>query len=334
MRRPAYLARNYRPSGTVATDRRPVRPSPLPSHPMQTLRVALALMALTTPVTAQESGPLEIVKGQYQADVKQIKDSKTYLVPTVTLHLSHHGSISVRNEARGASSAASATFGVEGLDKAIAQGLAAKIEEDLVTKLRAAGFNVLTWNDVKDDPSLTKRGRMTADKDLGLPASKDVQGKLIYMETNPTDEQALATGRGWAPMAYGTVAKARGAVVIWPEIWLDYPQLAANKSAGYRTARASISVAPGMDLRSFMVHVMNPKGAGGAIRAVGPIDVADEVGSLEQISATSTRIASNIGRRRGDYALTLDVAAFSDRVLRAGAAVNDLVVAQALQAHR
>jgi len=331
MRCRSYLARSYRPFGVTATL---ILVTPTPSRPMHTLRFALALALLSSSAVAQDAGPLQIVKGQFSADVKQIKDAKTYLVPTVTLHLSHHGSISIRNESRGASANASATFGVEGLDKAVAQGLAAKIQEDLVTKLRAAGFNVLTWDDVKDHESITKRDRRTPDKDMGLPSSKDVQGKLNYMVTNPSDDQAIATGRGWAPMAYMNVAKEKQAVVLWPEIWFDYPQMTANKSSGYRSARAGIAVAPGMDMRSFMVHVMNPKGAGGAIRAVGPIDVADEVGALEQIGSTSTRIASNIGRRKGDYALTLDLAAFSDRLLRAGAGVNDLIVAQAVQAHK
>lgn len=293
---------------------------------------AFALSASIAVAGAQQ--PLAIQEGQYTGNVRQIKDSRTYFVPTVTLHLSHHGSVRIRNEARGASASARADYGVEGIDRDLAQRLATQIQEDLVAKLRAAGFNVVTWADAGDHASLARRDRMEMDATMGLPSSKDVSGMLFYMVANPTDQQAIRTGRGWAPLIYKDVAAERSAVMLWPEIWFDYPQVMASRSTGRRSASASVAVEPGMNMRYFSIGVVNGRGAGGAITAVGPIEVSDNVGSVEQVSSTSTRIASNIGRRRGDYTLTINVDAFSANVLRAGAAVNDLIVAHAVRAHR
>lgn len=304
------------------------------------IRRALAIsaaLALGDTIEAQVSSPESWVIDQksYSAGVKQLKDSRTYILPTVTLHLSHHGSMSARAAGgKGSSATAKAAYVVDGMDKALVQGLAALIQDDLATKLRAAGFNVLTYADIKDHQSLANREREKADDDVGLPTSKDPSGKLVFAVANPSDAQAFSTGRGWSPRLYKDVAKDKDAVVIWPEIWFDMPRLTAEKRRGYRSASASIEVDPGIDLRYFMVNIMNAKQGGGAILAKHPMEVSEAVGAVDQLKETKTTIARNIGRKRGDYELTLDPGKFRAAVLKAGFAINDVIVSQAREAHR
>jgi hypothetical protein len=81
-----------------------------------------------------------------------------------------------------------------------------------------------------------------------------------------------------------------------------------------------------MALGGFFVWTIGPKQAGGWVKLKEPIgNVATNVGTVVKESEDRTDLGMGMKRAKGDYTMTLDQAAFSAGVLRAGAAMNDAI---------
>src|SRR5207253_10244027 len=113
--------------------------------------------------------------------------------------------------------------------KAELQQLAGRIETDIVGQLRAAGFTVLTYDDVKQD--VAGRARMAANTRYGMPThdSRAFPG-MDFVVATPADEQTLDYGLSGPHANYFDAAKRTGATLLLPEIYLTMPQLGASAS--------------------------------------------------------------------------------------------------------
>jgi hypothetical protein len=130
------------------------------------LGVSLALaVSATAQSPAMKPFELNMDRVKVSAFGGNFAQTKSYLVPTYTVQVSSLGSV----WAKAGRTKAHAKYYVDGLDKALLQSLSKKLQDDLVAKMRSAGYSVLTYEDVKNDPDVTSHGLLKADDRYGLP---------------------------------------------------------------------------------------------------------------------------------------------------------------------
>jgi hypothetical protein len=306
--------------------------------PLRSIRLVsflcLALPALTATATRAAMTPFEL-----NMDRVKIVDPKglaapTYFVPAVKLIVTAQGSVWAQGKSTNFSSDSDVTaqahgkYYVQGLEKALLQDLARKVQDDLVAKLRATGATVLTYDDLKADPLVAGRGRESADGKWGLPATS--KGGLTYVMAWPSDEQAFESGVTGPLFYLRPMVKEKKIIAIQPEITFTVPQMWGEKDVGYKRAKASIAVNPVMLLEGAMIYVNNPQGSftSISIQTHGGRHAAEVTGTVKKMSEDTTKFTSLWGRSTSDYLFTLDPAAFSDGVLRVGFAINSMIADQ------
>ncbi len=292
---------------------------------MKTLRTTAIAALLLAGAAGAASAQIAFTESNLDISDNGFKAAEGFFIPTVYLNVSHHGSMFVTS----GSASAKAKYLVEGLENALVQELSRKIQVDLGTKLRAAGHKVMMYEDMKNDPEVMKRDRLELDKKLGIP-TKDAAGAggATYIIGTGTPEQAFKPAMQGISWAFRGVAKDHKLSVIIPEIWIETPQMSAEKTKGYKSSKASIDIDPGMMLRSFFVWTIGPKQAGGWVKLKYPWwDAAQNVGTVAKESEERMNLGLGMKRNKGDFTLTLNPEAFSEGVLRAGYAMNDAIVA-------
>jgi hypothetical protein len=256
--------------------------------------------------------------------------SPVYFVPGINLQISCEGDITSQNKSGGANAVARGRYVVQGLDKAFVQELSRKIQDDLVTKLRATGATVLTYDDLKDHPVVAGQGRKSPDEKWGLPTAKGF-GAITFMTAAPTDAQAFEHGMS-ASAAWWmrSLAKEKGLVGILPDFSFRVPQMWGAKESGYSSASASVSVNPVMIFQGAQIYAINPKGGAPAIliQEHGARHAAEVTGTIRKMNEDTTNFSKSWGRTKSDYLFTLDPQAFSDGVLRVAYAVNTMIADQ------
>lgn len=260
--------------------------------------------------------------------------SKTYFIPTVTLYLSVHGNVWSMAKSGGANSQAHAKFYVKGIDKEYAQGLAQAVQEDLVTRLRAAGYTVLTYDDLKAHPTLSGHARDKPDAKWGLPIQSKDPHKFVVV--HPTDDQALDQPINGPVWWMKDIAKEKDLVVLVPEYRFTVPQAYGEKDVGYKRAQASIAMNPATKLAGAMIWTINGKGGSANIQVQehGMRLVTEVSGTMKQLSQDDTEFSSSWGRTSADYMFTIDRKPFSEGVLRASTQLNSMIVSQIQKAKK
>jgi hypothetical protein len=258
--------------------------------------------------------------------------SRTYLIPSVNLVVSAMGSV----WAKSGGAKAHGKYYVDGLKKELLQELAAKVQDDLVTRMRAAGYTVLTYDDVKSDPTVASQGRNTADARFGLPTTGGLGMPVTFVVATPTDAQAFDAPIQGSAWPFRGLAKAKDLIVLVPEIRYTVPQMFGETESGYKRDSAGIATDPAMILEGVTVSAVNAKGGqpGIQIQRHGKRLAADVAGTIRKVSEDKTTVSGSWETASGDYVMTLDPTAFSDGILRVGYAVNGLIVAEAVKAHR
>lgn len=278
---------------------------------------------------------------------KSFGDSSVLIVPNVVLKLPVAGKVFVAKQGSalstlGGGSAnsvkASAHYTVTGLEKKFAQELAAKVYDDFVKQLRAAGFTVKTYDDIKDS-DVVKNAKMEAnDKDWGLPVEKDAGGNNVFILATPSDAQAFKSGlvggvfnqfmkRGQSTLGEGTI--------IMPSYVIAAPQAWGEKGGGYKTISASVNVVPGMNLTSAIASLLTEKGGWGDVRTKEQvINIGEKVGELTKQDTTPTTGnavssalsflsgAGKISSKSANYQMAVDRAAYEAALLQGTMAFN------------
>jgi hypothetical protein len=257
-------------------------------------------------------------------------DSKTYVIPTVYLHVTARVQTEVKNE--GAS--AKAKVYVTGLDKAMLQGLARQVQDDLVGKIRAAGFTVLTYDDIKAE--VAGFSRMEPNKKYGFPVKMFDKGPGIdFAIVSPTDEQTFdynfATGPTWP---WKDIAKGKNTVVLLPQVYFNLPEIVTGKGSSIWGKSVSLNFNPVMKLYGATVYGL-PPGLGWcsiAIQEHGKRLAAEGVGTISK-GAQDTFNFGEWSQTTGDFGFAIEPAAVSAGILRVGYAINDLTVKTIKDAH-
>lgn len=319
--------------------------------------VTLALMAgcaglggggAKTDAAQADAGPAK-AKGPWEAKVqvdreKNLDDDEGFFVPTCIVRVPLEGKVSVHKQgsalqamARGGNAntvKASAKFKVVGLDKETVQSAAKAACDDFVAKVRASGFKVVTWDDVKGQEWAAKIP-LSAPKESGFVMDGD---DIIGA---PSDAQNFKPGLGnsynAALMSWGKPLYKEKLTLVIPSYNLAAPQIWGATDEGYNRISAAINAAPGMTMTSAFAPINTAGGGWGGFKTKSYYLVAEKVGELAKEDTTSTAAntfsktlgflsgAGSITGKSASYIMTVDKAAYKAAVLSGAAKFNDEV---------
>jgi len=294
--------------------------------------------------------------------IKSLGDSQTIIIPTVYLKLAVAGKVMavkqtsalslLGSSGSGNTVRASAHYSVAGLDKKMAQGLATKVYDDLVAKLRDAGYTVKTYADIKDLEPVKNATREKVDENWGMPLEKTQMGNDVTVIATPSDEQNFKVGFGGAVFGqFQKMGKSKldddaGTLVI-PTYVINAPQAWGETGSGVGTIKAAVNVNPGMNLTYAMAPLLTGKGGWGDVRTKGiSPNISSKVGELTQTDATdkagnafSSALSALTGSgkitgSKGIYVLTIDPAAYEAGLMNGTGAFNTEVAKAAKEVHK
>ena len=175
------------------------------------------------------------------------------------------------------------------------QDLARQVQEDFVTKLRATGATVLTYDDLKADPLIAGHGRLSADAKWDFPTT--TKDPLTYVRVTPTDEQEFERGLAASPTFWlHSLAKERKLIVLLPEITFTVPQMWGEVEAGYKRDSAGIAVNSVMLLQAAAIYVDNPQGSftNIQIQTHGKRPASEDTGTVQRMSLDKTQFSRSL----------------------------------------
>lgn len=262
----------------------------------------------------------------------------TYLVPTVNLQISVAGAV----WAKAGRSKAHARYYVDGVTREMLQGLAKNLQDDLVTRLRGAGYSVLTYEDVKTAPEVASLARNTINTEYGVPTTGGFDlpggfGKPVkFALVSPSDEQSFDSPTQGPAWPFRGMAKAQNLTVIVPELTFTTPQMFSESSSTAFKDTAGVSADPSMVFEGAKIAGVNPKGGqpSVAIQRHGQRKASEVTGTIALASEDNLHVNHVISTTRADYVMTLNQTAFVDGVLRVGYALNDMLVKEIVKQHR
>ena len=123
------------------------------------------------------------------------------------------------------------TYWVNGADHDMMQGLAKTLQDDLVTKMRAAGYTVLTYDDIKSDPDVASLSADKIDSRYGLPSSGGLGMPVTFVDASPRDAQTFSTPIQGPAWSFRGIAKAKNLTFIVPELTFTTPQMFSQPRA-------------------------------------------------------------------------------------------------------
>lgn len=304
-------------------------------------RSAAVLFALATSFSLSLSAPAQTPAGKpFEINMDRVKVSSfggnfggtsTYIVPTVRVRLSVQGSVWAK---KGGAKAHGKYF-VAGADHDVMQGLAKSLQDDLVTKLRAAGQTVLTYDDLKSEADVASLSLDQPDSRYALPTSGGFGAPVTFVDATPSDAQTFAKPVQGPAWSFRGLAKAKNATVIIPELTFTTPQMFGQVETSVWTDSAGISMDPTMIFEGATVYGLTPKGGGPAIAVQrhGKRTAADVAGKITKVNEQTIHIHNVRESTSGDFVMELDQPVFTDGILRVGYALNDLIVAQVKKDH-
>lgn len=255
-----------------------------------------ALMLVTNAHAAIETQGVPTFTGKKEVNfwnVKFFKGAKRVIIPTATVKMTIGGAAAGQVSRGGNVAKAKVKYVVTGLDKAFLQSLAKKAYDNAVESFRAAGWEVLTFDDIKSEADVVKLDKLAVDEKWGLPVDK-VAGHN-YAIAFPTDEMNMKGGFTGLHWALRGVAKDKEAVVYIPSYQFEVPQFWVETSRGYATSSVEVKKAPGVTIMpsSFMNIFLNHKAAGGTItNAEQYVHLADNTGVFEKYDDKSPNVAN------------------------------------------
>ncbi|MDO9453794.1 MAG: hypothetical protein Q7J29_13155 [Stagnimonas sp.] len=308
----------------------------------ETTPVEATAAAVAAPLA--DSAPLAVsVKAGHVADLADY--GKTVVVPTAYVKFLVDGSIFVAKQTSGLltlgggsgnSVKAKAKYKVAGLDKALAQQIAKRAYDDFVAGLRAAGYTVLTYDDIKSRDYVASASRARADDDWGLPTESAVGSRDTYVVAAPSDEMAFKIGFTGPFAEFISMGKPKfnDATLVIPIYTITAPQSASETGGGFNRISAEVSVMPNMNLSSAQALWMGKPQVrmGGSIAGVvtqGPtLNLTEKAGELVKASDTTPTAANalsktlsmfgggSISSSSADYVLNIDREVYTAAALR------------------
>lgn len=226
-----------------------------------------------------------------------LDSNKTLIVPTAYLTVLVSGRVGVVQQSGmfqsgQASAKASVSYTVVGLDKPYLQGLAKQAQDHFVAQLRAAGYTVKTYDDVKDRDVFRSAARDTESAGALLPGKSE--GGLNFVTATPTDEQHFKLssfgGKFDAFTRYGKTLVTDATLVI-PHYTVHAPQVWGEKSRGYKSVSAEVHTAPGMNL-FFAEAVWSGQPKSRMMRGIPGVRTRQQVINITELAGTLRQTAN------------------------------------------
>lgn len=317
------------------------------------LGLTVAASAANTPLAPGEPVAFKLTSNRE----KDLRGSPTIILPTVYVEFAIAGKVSATKQGGALSSLgggssntvkAKAQWAVDGVDRAFLQELARKVQDDLAAKLRAAGYTVKTYDDIKGLDVVKAAKRQGVDAAWRMPVAKS-QALLnsVVAVAAPSDEQYFVTGMAWGvfnQFIKGTKSVLGEGTILIPTFTIAAPQAWAETSSGYKTISAKANVAPGMNLTLARADYMSDRGSGGTLMTTQQIiNLGEKVGELTAQDTTPTSAnaisaalsaltgTGSIKGKSGHYLLTVDRPAYETAVLRGATAFNTEIAKLAAQ---
>lgn len=280
--------------------------------------------------------------------LKALRVTDTLVVPTLYLRVATEGSVFVSKGAGSSTASAKGSYSVHGLEKAALMALATQLYDNFVQRLKAEGWKVITYDDIKGEAEVTQMERRAADGPLGFPQEKTADGRTNYAIVTPSDTQNFKPAMQGLHWTFRHVSKAKNATVIVPHIDIVAPQIWGETRKGVSSASAKVNTAPGMNLNHALILALTPKGGGGVISKVkySIVNTGENVGAFVDAKNTTPTAANGISkglsilggggtinRSSAAYQFAIDPKAFETAVLRGGDAYL-AHVAKAIAAER
>jgi hypothetical protein len=279
--------------------------------------------------------------------------SNTVVVPTAYVKLLVEGSAFAAQQggyrigSNANSAKASAKYKVVGIDKKLAQSIAQQAYDDFVAKLRAAGYTVLTYNDIRTRDFVKEADHEKADAAWGLPVETSRGGNETFIVAAPSDEQHFRSGaNGGVFNQFIHFGKPlfKDATIIIPQYTITAPQVWGEADASYSTISAAIKAEPSMRLKSAFAPWMGAPvvrmmhGIPG-VTTNGPIKITDKVGDLVKSEETTPAAANALSKglslltgagsitaSSAEYTLTIDRTAYAAGALKGAGDFNEELV--------
>jgi hypothetical protein len=238
-------------------------------------------------------------------------------------------------------------YALSGLTKEDLQGFSKTLYDDLVAKLRAAGWEVLTYDDVKADVAGVDRAKL--DEKLGLPIQSGEGGTEHYAVAAPSDEMQFKEAlQGWT-WPFRKIAKEKDANVFVPVYTVRCPRPSAqatqsNAAGGDVRIEAKVGLQPFLAFtkpNGLVLQFINPKGAMGFVANNDWLRMTEQAGVAEQVDESAPEfegtlswffknvVAGNSDSRdyKSRYALVafrVDKPVYSEALLKGAEAFNDV----------
>jgi hypothetical protein len=287
--------------------------------------IILALLLSTTAATAADyyANPARDIEF---SNVQHLGRSPRILVPTLYVKFARFGRVPLSvggNASGGAVVDVDAPVTVESL-----RDLAAKLQEDLFTQLKTAGWDVLSESDIKSSATWTKLDRVSPDKRFGVPFEQgNVAGNLRrYLIVTPANQPVIAAGATGPAWAMKELVTEMNATVLVPIYTFDViPSVPSD------AATSDKPVAPRLQLVDVNFDFRTPGMVGGTIRAKIPQTSDDASGSftvpgVKEDKLTAALHETATGKGKGELALVPDSASMITTGLAVGGGFNAKVV--------
>lgn len=249
--------------------------------------------------------------------------STAFLVPTVYMYVSAREKLTAGGGLGNAG--VKARVFTQGPNKRQLQALAGQLQSELVGQLRAAGYTVLTFDDVRGDVSA--KDHFAPNPRYGMPThdARAFPG-IDFVLATPTDEQAISYGLTGPTGPWGEATKRTGATLLLPEFYFTMPQMGASFTHNLQGTHANIRFDPAMHLAGINVYGATAKGGWCSISVPehGVRVPASVAGDLQELSVVDD--GDDWGTKRGDYAFMVDEAAFETGIRATGRSLARLTV--------
>jgi hypothetical protein len=308
-----------------------------------------SLLVFTAGLTATAAPEFSIPAKQIDVTgAKYLKTSKRILLPTVNLEVLNWGKItsvtqtSALQTLGGAdTSTARSTMEVTiPSDVPALRAVAADLYTDLATKLRTAGWEVITYDEAKAFPALANIKQESVDSQIGAPVKKVNLGKqkIHYTQIAPPGMPTMNPGFTMPMWGLRSLLAEQSTHALETTYRFDTVALMAEGRHGIGRNTASTNAEANLVLTWADAFFLSNKLAGGNVRLKNPQTVVGGVGEIKKTSDASPNVANGLSKglsmiaggainsSKGLYVAELNQDALKASLLAAGKAFNDEIV--------
>ncbi len=289
--------------------------------------------------------------------LKYLKKSDTIIIPYVEVKLQNWGTQGAVAQTRGfgggstqtsqSRSTVSVAFNPE-----LAQEVATTLHKDLIAKLKAEGWKVLTLDDVKGNKGMKKVKWAKTDKNTlsqGLRVERK-DGKFLgmsaaggggagYVIALPKGQDFIKPPIQGPAWPFRKVVSSKKANIYIPSYTINTVNFKTEEKSRSRTASTSVSFDPLVSFAGASTAYLNPKAAGGAIAlkqdAYGlnnGVSTGKVVDKKDVSPAAANALGSafraiggaGISSAKNEYVVEADEAALKAEAIKLGQAFNDV----------